>query len=666
MKQRSIIKMQKLVLKFIGVLLLLFACNSQAETDVAPVTLDDLTYDIVDLAPHTRVLFDPKSKLSIDEVRQSSQEFKPVTTRYIEFGLQEGITWLTFKIVNTTTESDIWRLDLRRQRLRIAEVFVVPQSEAPKLLLSSSHHDRFRDRPVASRFLAIDIPMNVGQTLDVYVRYATHETTWLPMQLSRLAPYSAYHAVEERINWSVNGALLAMMTIAIVVGPIVGWRTSLALCCYIFAGGFFVFHAGGYTAQVLWPDASGTLNEPLGLTTMLAMAFSGPLFARALFDTAKTLPKLDFWLRLQLWVIVIFILLSLPLHEYVVFRVIAYPLIVIVAVVQLITGVMAKRAGLIGATPFLTGASLVSLSLLFALAAHVFSGEISLEHTLDFGQLTLLSETIAFATAVVMRTLRLRKQRDKALQAELTAAQEKIQLTEALLDTQQAYGRAQNIANQRQEQLSSLGHDIRQPLTALRLAVTKLASSHNLASLQLQSAFDYFEELARSHSAASKNPEDQPATTSLNEAFELSVVMDNVYEMFREEAAGKGLDFRYRCQDFSVNTNPIALMRMVNNLVSNAIKYTDDGGILLAARQRQNEVRIEVCDTGFGMDETQLTAVMGARVKGSQSDGDGLGLHIVAELAKDLGLTFNMQSRPEHGTCAFISLPLPTATLENG
>lgn len=659
-------KTLKFILVNLGILLIFFAGNSPANNDVAPVTLDDLTYDIIDLAAHTKVLFDPDNKLTILDVRQAAQAFSPVTTPYIEFGLRQGSTWLTFKMINAATDNNIWRLDLRRQHLRSAEVFVVQDTEKPELLLSSGYQDRFKDRPVASRFLAVDIPLNVGETADIYVRYSSHETTWLPLQLSRLAPYSAYHAMEERINWSFNGALLAMMVIALVVGPVMGWHTSLALCCYIFAGGFFVFHAGGYTAQVLWPDTPGTLNEPLGLTTMLAMAFSAPLFARSLFNTAKTLPRLDFWLRLQLWIVFIFIVLSVPLHQYVIFRIIAYPAIVVVSLMQFTTAILALRAGLVGAVPFLIGATLVLLSLLFALVAHLFWGQINLEHTLDFGQFALLSETAAFATAVVLRAVKLRKQRDQALQAELAAAQEKIRLTETLLETQQAYGRAQTIANQRQEQLSSLGHDIRQPLTALRLAVTKLTSSHNPASLQLQSAFDYFEELARSHSAAPETPEDTPATASMNETFELSAVLDNVYEMFREEAAGKGLDFRYRRRNFFVHTNPIALMRIVNNLVSNAIKYTPEGGVLLAARQRQTGLRIEVRDTGVGMNNVQLKAVMNARVKGNQSNGDGLGLHIVTELAGELGLTFRMKSRPGHGAFASIQLPEQVTAVKNG
>lgn len=651
---------KQLVLVFLMILVVL-SSPVYAKNAIAPVIVNDSTRERIDLAPYTSVLFDPVSILTVENIRQSAFTFQPVTTPYIDFGLQAGNTWLTFTVTNTATDTNSWRLDLGRQRLRNIDVYAVreakPVAQQAELLLSNSYHHRFADRPIANRFLAVDIPIARGESVAIYIRYTSHETTWLPMQLSRLAAYSEAHTLEDRINWSFNGALFAMMVIALVVAPLVGWHTSLTLCAYIFTGGLFIFHAGGYTFQVLWPDAQGTLNEPLGLTTMLAMALSAPLFARALFNTRETLPRIDRWLKVQLWIIAGFILVSIPLHQYVWFRVIAYPLVVIVAIVQLYTGVLAKRAQLVGAIPFLIGATFVSFTLLFALAAHLFSGHISLEHTLDFGQLALIVESTVFAIAVVLRSLEFRQQRDDAMQAELLAAQEKIQLTQALLATQKAYDHAKRLAQQRREQLSSLGHDIRQPLTALRLAVTNVTAADDPAFLQLQSAFDYFEKLARSHSAATHHPSDS-AKSTLTETFDLSAVLDNVYEMFREEAQAKGLEFRYRRRDFPLHTNPIALMRMVNNLVSNAIKYTDNGGILLTARQRHTDIRIEVWDTGIGMDAETLTAVMQARVKGRQSDGDGLGLPIVANMAEELGLAFDIVSRANCGTYAAIRLPL--------
>ncbi len=172
----------------------------------------------------------------------------------------------------------------------------------------------------------------------------------------------------------------------------------------------------------------------------------------------------------------------------------------------------------------------------------------------------------------------------------------------------------------------------------------------------MHAAFDYLESLARKE--INKDvPVAGDESGLISEVFPLRAVLDNVSEMFKDEAAAKNLSFRYHSIDANVRTDAIGLMRAVNNLVSNAIKHTSDGGVLLACRRRGDLIRIEVWDTGPGMTPTELANAMQPHVKGAASVGSGLGLAIVAELAESLGFSFEMRSRPGKGTVAFIELP---------
>jgi signal transduction histidine kinase len=340
------------------------------------------------------------------------------------------------------------------------------------------------------------------------------------------------------------------------------------------------------------------------------------------------------------------------LFDLTAFKLVAYPFIVITALLQLTAGILAHRANLLGATPFLVGSGLVVASLLFALLGNVWAGHIDLEATLDAGHMTLLTESIAFAAAIVIRVLGLRRERDAALRAELAAARDKLKLDAALRDAQAQYDAARTVAERRRIQLSSVGHDIRQPITALRNALSKLTDADSAAARQVSAAFDYLEDLARSKVEAEPDEGEGADAADRVEKFPVSAVLDNVSQMFAPEAAAKGLDFRYRPADIVVKAEPLALMRLVNNLVANAVKHTKTGGVLLAARRRDGEASIEVRDTGPGMDKESVHTAMRPFHKGGDSTGDGLGLAIVAEQSKRLGYRFALRSKPGRGTAA--------------
>jgi signal transduction histidine kinase len=104
----------------------------------------------------------------------------------------------------------------------------------------------------------------------------------------------------------------------------------------------------------------------------------------------------------------------------------------------------------------------------------------------------------------------------------------------------------------------------------------------------------------------------------------------------------------------SVMSDPILLRRIVGNLVSNAIKYTDHGGVLVAARSRHSLRCIEVWDTGRGIAPAHQRDIFREFYKvpgyAGTEDGFGLGLYIVSRLSTILGHPVSLASRPGRGT----------------
>ena len=120
---------------------------------------------------------------------------------------------------------------------------------------------------------------------------------------------------------------------------------------------------------------------------------------------------------------------------------------------------------------------------------------------------------------------------------------------------------------------------------------------------------------------------------------------------FDAEAYDKGLRLSIRPNDFWVRSDPVLLERIVRNLLTNALRYTRRGGVLVAARRRGGTVSIEVWDSGIGIPAEQQEQIFDefvqlANPERSSKKGLGLGLSIVRRLCSLLGLSLIPISEP--------------------
>jgi signal transduction histidine kinase len=203
--------------------------------------------------------------------------------------------------------------------------------------------------------------------------------------------------------------------------------------------------------------------------------------------------------------------------------------------------------------------------------------------------------------------------------------------------------------------LASAAHDIRQPVHALSLYADWLGSEpelvHEIAPKIVESTkavnalFDSLFDLVRLDSGKIK----------LNiEPVDLEKMLHELELQYRPLAQAKGLQFRMLVIPGSVRSDPILLRRIVGNLISNAIKYTQHGGVLIAARATRAGRRIEIWDTGLGIAPVHQREIFREFYKvpshGGTEDGFGLGLYIVSRLAGILGHPLKLASMPGRGT----------------
>lgn len=127
-------------------------------------------------------------------------------------------------------------------------------------------------------------------------------------------------------------------------------------------------------------------------------------------------------------------------------------------------------------------------------------------------------------------------------------------------------------------------------------------------------------------------------------------------------AAAKGLRFRIRPCHETVLSDPMYLQRIMQNLISNAIRYTESGGVLVGARRRGNRLRIEVWDSGIGISDEDRPVIFEEfrrlKRRASASEGMGLGLAIVERACARLGHRIDLSSRPGRGSVFRVTVDL--------
>jgi len=156
--------------------------------------------------------------------------------------------------------------------------------------------------------------------------------------------------------------------------------------------------------------------------------------------------------------------------------------------------------------------------------------------------------------------------------------------------------------------------------------------------------------------------------------FNLAQLVEKTAASWRPEAESRGLDLHVDLSDLlaaDVKGDPLRLRQILNNLVSNALKFTETGHVTLHLGQaRDGEIwrtRLEVIDTGTGVPSDKMETIFEAFHQADASitrryGGTGLGLSISRQLARLMGGELGVRPNPDGGSCFCLTLPLAPAT----
>jgi signal transduction histidine kinase/CheY-like chemotaxis protein len=213
--------------------------------------------------------------------------------------------------------------------------------------------------------------------------------------------------------------------------------------------------------------------------------------------------------------------------------------------------------------------------------------------------------------------------------------------------------------------LAAASHDLRQPLHALNLFAAQLRYEKDQAerdrlAVRIDTAVANMNELFNALLDISKL--DAGAMRASVAEFPVSRVLTRIAATFTQAARDKGLSLNVVLSSAWVRSDPILLEQILLNLVSNAVRYTSNGGIVVGCRRRGEKLRIDVCDSGIGIAAGHQRSIFGefyqvAAPERSSKVGLGLGLAIVERLCAVLDHPIELASTPGKGSCFSIVVP---------
>jgi len=217
---------------------------------------------------------------------------------------------------------------------------------------------------------------------------------------------------------------------------------------------------------------------------------------------------------------------------------------------------------------------------------------------------------------------------------------------------EQSMKRIETFVEREHQFTRNASHELRTPVTVIKGAVELLRKQVNPAEAPLmrplyriQRQVTNMENIIEallwlSREKVSADPDQRISV--------LPLIRDTIEEN-QQLMADKSIDINLVAQGKPVLNVPASLFQIaLTNLIQNAVRYTSNGQITVYVR----EDRVQVCDTGSGIDGSDLENITQPHVRGTGSDGFGLGLSIVSRLCDRFGWQFEIESEVDHGTKA--------------
>lgn len=609
-------------------------------------------------AGHVDYLRDPSGVLELADVL--ALPFAPVTGPSADFGYTRDALWLRLPLRNVTAGTADWRLHLRENFFPEFDLWLLADDAPPRLL---ERHDRlttFDRRAVAYPEVVVPFSLPPGAQAALILRYTSGGSSELSFAVHTEQSFEHLAARKTAKNFVYYGMMLFLVISATLAFLITSRGIFVAYAGYALSGLLFLMHADGNAFQYLWPGYP-VFNAYASVLVGAGIIIFGANFARQFLQTAINHPVID-WILLGLIALTAGMVAATAVID-------AQPVKKLLVLLALVSILVFTFAGLVAARTrfrevrfYILAWGGAVLSSAIMTGRHWLGLEISEEVQFDSMRIVLLADAAFMGLAILDRFNQLKHARQAAMEASMSETRRNLALSRRLTELEEQYDLAVALTLSSERRIADTVHDLRGPLGALRLNVQRLlhGGAGGPSAPEFDSTFDYLErlvstELARVSAPADSGPDAPPPGP---DAYPADLVLSSVAEMFGAAASAKGLALRLVRCTAPVHLPPLALMRIAGNLVSNAIKYTPSGKVLVGCRRRNGRLWLEVHDTGPGIPADDFGRLLARKVRMDQpgADGAGLGLAIVNGLARTHGLDLRLLPRKGRGCSIAVAI----------
>ncbi|MFK7842556.1 MAG: sensor histidine kinase [Sphingorhabdus sp.] len=572
----------------------------------------------------------------------------------------------TATLLNSGSDTQAWRLSteiLTPSRFQFYQV----KNGKRELILESRHQFRPHKTRASQGTVLFSTPIifNPGERIELIAVFERDPD--LEIFPVKLAPESAFVLEQRRLS-ALHGTYLGFVIVFLVFfvtfSLLLKSRPASVYAVYFLGLSILAFHSYGYTERLFlgWTSA---LYFPMFRLLQSFIMLSYLAFAISFLRARDQYPRLHKITLYYVGVTGILVIIEAAVYfEF--FSLIVNAMALGFLGLGCFTAYIAVRDKLNGAIFLAAGFAVLLINGVFN---YIASNRAFAVHNNTVDAITLFLQVLdagIFACAIVSQTRGLSIERDVALEEKLAATQEKLTISEQLRDAKDERDKAARLAERHRSNLAMTSHDLRQPIASLKLALQDAGNLPSIAQDKLKTGLEYLDSvledvLVETNPDAEKsdNFTEDNHSGSL-ETVSLQVILDNLQRMFSAEALEKSLRLQIDQTDLVVHVQIVSLIRVLSNLVANALKYTDAGGITVSVLQEGAFTNIAVSDTGPGIDADTLQRIMRPYQRNNDDTiGEGLGLSIVSKLVREQGWTLETSSAPGAGsTFRITNIPL--------
>ena len=651
---------------FVLALAMLLPVAPPMASERAPLALTGPA-DVETLSRHLEYIIDTDWQLKVsDFTGPSSVEMKPVLGPVPDFGYTSGKVWLRVRLVNNTDSVKDWRFLVRVAFTQQIAIYKIGSDGAVLTLANLKEDSPFSARPIPYPQVAVPFDLAPGESATLIVSYFAEGASRHAISVETTDSLMQEARTNTAKSFAFYGMMLVMIALAAVALVTLRQVVFAAYAGYFLSIFLYIAYVDGMAFQYIWPTFP-LFNSIAALVTGSGVIVFGALFAISFLQTARFHPVMH---RVLLALILSVLALDAifwttnpqMLNRLLVYMILAGVLTFVAA------GLVAARTRFREVRFYMLAwmANLIPASLFTAWVA--FGIKPAAITPYDVIRISLVFDSLLMGLAIFDRYNQLRQ---AAADETLAHAQRTMALTQRLAALEVSYDRATASARQREESVKDTVHDLRQPMHALRLSLRQLVNAESKTSSDIghiESALGYMESLVEGQLAEQKTTADSgsdaPDMQGSRKAQvepRLHEVLRGVADMFEMEARNKGLEIKLVMASPDAEVAAFPLMRVVANLVSNAIKYTHEGQVLISLRRQGNGHLVEVHDTGPGLKGATFTKALqrNERLERDRAtvEGSGLGLAVVKETVDANGWQISSCAGRKTGATVRIHLP---------